>query len=110
MSESLYEAKWFSSDACPLTNVTWKLVSLDEATEIQPITEVDVAGDQLYADQVEMVKDQTYCSMVYVKDVEGREHVGRSNCVTVYLETPNPAEVYIGTTEPVSSHDLSCMG
>jgi hypothetical protein len=51
-----------------------------------------------------MVKDETYCSMVYVEDVVGREYVGRSNCVTVYLETPNPAEVYIGTTTPVSSY------
>ena len=52
MSETLYEARWWPSDSCPLVNVTWTLLSLDETEVLQPITEVAVDEDRLYADQV----------------------------------------------------------
>ena len=35
-----------------MTNVTWKLVSLDEQDIIQPESPVAVDEDRLYADQV----------------------------------------------------------
>ena len=45
-----------------------------------------------------MVKDGTYCAIVTTEDVLGRTVVGRSNCVTVYLDKPQPGTVGIGST------------
>ena len=49
-----------------------------------------------------MKKDMTYFPIVFVEDIQGRTMVGRSNGVTVYLEKPNPGEVWVGTLLPVS--------